>query len=117
VLQKDGSMDLSASSGIDESLILPDRLDVRRCLYERAATEGKIWVEPGLDKCEKIAGRKFFERDNTGLVSIPMRYRGKVTGVINLFLDIKLIEQIDNVKPLLTSPLRNLAATRKAAGT
>ncbi len=103
VIQKEGGMDLSASSGIDESLILPDRPDVRRCLYERAATEGKIWVERDLDKCERIAGRRFFERDNIGLVSIPMRYRGKVTGVVNLFLDIKLIEQIDKIKPLLTS--------------
>jgi len=109
VLQKEGGMDLSASSGIDESLILPDRPDVRRCLYERAATEGKIWVEPDLDKCETIAGRKFFAGDSTGMVSIPMRYRGKVTGVINLFLDIKLIEKIDNVKPLLTSIAHHLS--------
>ena len=109
VLQKEGSMDLSASSGIDASLILPDRTDVRRCLYERAATEGKIWVEPDLEKCEKIAGQKFFEADNIGLVSIPMRYHGKVTGVINLFLDTRLIEQIDSVKPLLTSIAHHLS--------
>nr|AFI78636.1 GAF sensor signal transduction histidine kinase [uncultured bacterium ws034A6] len=109
VLQKEGTMDLSASSGIDESLILPERPDVRRCLYERAATEGKIWVEPDLGKCEKIAGQKFFAKGNIGLVSIPMRYRGKVTGVINLFLDIKLIEQIDSLKPLLTSIAHHLS--------
>jgi len=109
VLQKEGAMDLSASSGIDEALIPPDRPDVRRCLYERAATEGKIWVEPDLDKCEKIAGRKFFETGNIGLASIPVRYRGKVTGVINLFLDVKLIKQIDSVKPLLTSIAHHLS--------
>jgi two-component system nitrate/nitrite sensor histidine kinase NarX len=102
-------MDLSASSGIDASLVLPERPDVRRCLYERAASEGKIWVEPDLDKCEKIAGRKLFDQDNIGLASIPMRFRGKVTGVINLFLDIKLIEQIDSVKPLLTSIAHHLS--------
>ena len=44
VSQQSGQMELSASSGIDEAMILPDRQDVRRCLYERAATEGKIWV-------------------------------------------------------------------------
>lgn len=109
VLQKEGIMDLSASSGIDESLVLPGRTDVRRCLYERAATEGKIWLESDLLKCEKIAGRKFFDRDDIGLVSIPMRYRGKVSGVINLFLEIKLIEQIDSLKPLLTSIAHHLS--------
>jgi two-component system nitrate/nitrite sensor histidine kinase NarX len=93
--------ELAASSGIDESLLLPDRQDIRRCLYERAATEGKIWVEKDLGKCEKIAGRRFFEQDNIGLVSMPMRYRGQITGVINLFLDSGLIERIDDIKPLL----------------
>ncbi|MBT8121029.1 MAG: GAF domain-containing protein [Gammaproteobacteria bacterium] len=94
--------ELAASSGIDESLLLPDRQDVRRCLYERAATEGKMWVDKTLEKCEKIAGRRFFEQDNIGLVSLPMRYRGRITGVINLFLDAGFIERINDIKPLLT---------------
>ncbi len=95
--------ELAASSGIDESLLLPSRQDVRRCLYERAATEGKIWVESSLSKCEKIAGRKFFEQDDTGLVSLPMRYRGRIIGVINLFLESDTINSIESIKPLLTS--------------
>ncbi|MGB5260424.1 MAG: ATP-binding protein [Gammaproteobacteria bacterium] len=95
--------ELAASSGIDEALLHPDRQDVKRCLYERAATEGKIWVEDNLAKCEKIAGRKFFEQDNIGLISLPMRYRGRIVGVINLFLDNASIDRIDNIRPLLTS--------------
>jgi signal transduction histidine kinase len=95
--------ELSASSGIDEDLLLPDRHDIRRCLYERAATEGKIWVEQNLDKCEKIAGRRLFKQDNIGLVSVPMRYRGKITGVINLFLDADMIKRLESINPLLTS--------------
>ena len=107
--QQPGQMELSASSGIDESLILPDRQDVRRCLYERAATEGKIWVETDLKKCEKIAGKRFFDEQPTGMVAVPMRYRGKVTGVINLFMDTVLVEQINNSKPLLTSIAHHLS--------
>jgi two-component system nitrate/nitrite sensor histidine kinase NarX len=109
VLQNNGHMQLSASSGIDESLISPDRRDVRRSLYERAFTEGKIWVEKDLKKCEKIAGRRFFDRKNTGLVAVPMRYRGVVTGIINLFLDTSDIESIDRIKPLLTSIAHHLS--------
>ena len=52
--QQSGQMELSASSGIDESLILPDRQDVRRCLYERAATEGKIWIEADLKNARRL---------------------------------------------------------------
>jgi two-component system nitrate/nitrite sensor histidine kinase NarX len=109
VLQNNGQMQLSSSSGIDESLLALDRKDVRRCLYERAFTEGKIWVEKDLLKCEKIAGRRFFDRENTGLVAVPMRFRGVVTGVINLFLDTSDIESIDSIRPLLTSIAHHLS--------
>jgi len=109
VTQKQGSMDLSACSGLDESMLHPGRHEVRRCLYERALTEGRIWVEKDLDKCEKIAGRRFFEQDHIGLVSVPMRYRGRITGVINLFLGLDLIEQVEGIKPLLTSIAHHLS--------
>jgi two-component system nitrate/nitrite sensor histidine kinase NarX len=96
-------VELATSSGIDESLIQESRPEIRRCLYERALTEGKIWVEKNLDKCEKIAGRAFFENRNIGLVSIPMRYQGRIIGIINLFPESGFIEQLEGMKPLLTS--------------
>ncbi|MDX1698035.1 MAG: histidine kinase, partial [Thiohalobacterales bacterium] len=103
VENEQGVPELAASSGIDETLLLPDREDVRRCLYERAATEGKIWIEKTLAKCEKIAGRRFFGQVDTALVSLPMRFRGRISGVINLFLDAGMIGKIEALKPLLTS--------------
>ena len=103
VIQHPNQVELATSSGIDESVLHPDRLEIRRCLYERALTEGKIWVEKNLDKCEKIAGKTFFDNRNIGLVSIPMRYQGRIIGIINLFLEGGLIEQLDSMKPLLTS--------------
>jgi two-component system nitrate/nitrite sensor histidine kinase NarX len=101
--------ELCASSGIDEELLMPGRSDIRRCLYERASTEGKIWVEETLEKCEKIAGRRFFPQDDIGLVSVPMRYRGMITGVISLFLDHAIIARIESIKPLLTSIAHHLS--------
>jgi len=102
-------VELAASSGLDESLLLPDRADVRRSLYERAMTEGKIWVDASLNKFERIAGRTFFDRGDVGLVSIPMRYRGKVIGVINLFLESDMVAQVDTLRPLLTSISHHLS--------
>jgi two-component system nitrate/nitrite sensor histidine kinase NarX len=101
--------ELGASSGIDDDLLLPDRHEFRRCLYERAATEGKIWTENDLDKCERIAGKRLFDRDDVGLISVPMRYRGRVTGVINLFLDKAMLERVESIKPLLTSVAHHLS--------
>ena len=102
-------VELGASSGIDDDLLLPDRHEFRRCLYERAATEGKIWIEQDLYKCEKIAGRRLFEQEGIGLVSVPMRYRGRITGVINLFLDAEMLGRIENIRPLLTSVAYHLS--------
>ncbi len=96
-------VELGTSSGIDESLIVRERADVRRCLYERAMTEGKIWVDKNLDKCEKIAGRPFFQGQDIALVSVPMRYRGNIVGVINLFLERAGLGRIESMKPLLSS--------------
>ena len=101
------AQELGASSGIDENLLL-SRNDVRRCLCERAATEGKIWVEQTLGKCEKIAGRRFFERDDIGLVAIPVRYRGRITGIINLFLTGDAIRDIEQTRTMLTSVTHHL---------
>ncbi|MEZ5540820.1 MAG: histidine kinase [Pseudomonadota bacterium] len=101
--------ELGASSGIDDDLLLSDRHEFRRCLYERAATEGKVWVEHNLEKCEKIAGRRLFEQNDIGLVSIPMRYRGRITGVINLFLDSGMLARIENIKPMLHSLAHHLS--------
>jgi len=103
VVQQPHQVELAASSGIEESLVQRDRPEIRRCLYERALTEGKIWVEKTLDKCEKIAGRAFFDCRNIGLVAIPMRYQGRIVGIINLFLETARLEQLDSMKPLLTS--------------
>lgn len=103
VVHSRNQVELATSSGIDETLIHPGRSDFRRCLYERPMTEGRIWVEKNLDKCEKIAGRPLFDSKDAGLASIPMRYRGKIIGVINLFLDREVIEQVESMKPLLTS--------------
>jgi len=102
-------MDLVASNGIDESLILPDRPEMRRCLTERAITEGKIWVDSTLDKPEQIAGRKLFKEKDMGLVSIPLRFRSKILGVINLFLPTDIISGIDSIKPLLNNASHHLS--------
>ena len=103
VTHKPGQVEVAASSGLDETLLLPEHLEVRRCLYERALTEGRIWISKTLETCEKIAGRRFFDSNRIGLVSVPMRYRGRIIGIINLFLDGEIIEHIDPLKPLLTS--------------
>ena len=103
VTHKPGEVEVAASSGIDESLLLPERQEVRRCLYERALTEGRIWVNETLEACETIAGRPFFDNDQTGLVSVPMRYRGRIIGIINLFLERDIVRRVDPLKPLLTS--------------
>ena len=42
------------------------------------------------------------------MIAVPMRYRGKVTGIINLFMEYELVAEVNNLKPLLTSIAHHL---------
>lgn len=95
------NLELAASSGINEKLIIPGRAEVKRCLTERAITEGRLWVEHSLVKCEKIAEQRFFQRDDIGLLAIPLKYRSNINGVINLFVSTDVLSRLDELTPLL----------------
>lgn len=102
------NLELAASSGIDEKLIIPGRLEVKRCLTERAITEGRLWIENSLAKCEKIAGQRFFPRDDIGLLAIPLQYRNNINGVINLFVSKDILSGVDEMAPLLSKSVHHL---------
>ncbi len=102
------NLELAASSGINEKLLIPVRAEVKRCLTERAITEGKLWVEHSLVKCEKIAGQRFFQRDDIGLLAIPLQYRSNINGVINLFVSTDVLSRLDELTPLLRKSAHHL---------
>ena len=104
MLTADGNMQLIASSGLDPEVIKQEQLvSVDRCLCGKAAQKGEVFALDNLDSCNQFAGRPFFENNSIEMVAVPLRYRGKVLGVYNLFTEQHGLVEREDMKDLLTS--------------
>jgi len=99
-----GDMQLIASSGLDPEVVKQEQLiSVDRCLCGQAAQSGEVYALNNLDGCGQFAGRPFFDSDDVEMIAVPLRYRGKVLGVYNLFTEHSGLVEREDMKNLLTS--------------
>jgi len=104
MLTDDGNMNLIASSGLDPEVVKQEQLvSVDRCLCGKAAQKGEVYALGNLDSCGQFAGRPFFEDKTIEMVAVPLRYRGQVLGVYNLFTEHHGLVDREDMKDLLTS--------------
>jgi two-component system nitrate/nitrite sensor histidine kinase NarX len=104
MLTPEGNMRLIASSGLDTDVVEREKLvDVDRCLCGKAAQSGDVYALNDLEGCGQFAGRPFFESDKVEMIAVPLRYRGKILGVYNLFTEQCGLVEREDMKNLLTS--------------
>ncbi len=104
MLTDNGEMQLIASSGLDPEVVEQEKLiSIDRCLCGQAAQHGEVYSLDNLEGCGQFAGRPFFESDNVEMIAVPLRYRGKVLGVYNLFTTQHGLVEREDMKDLLTS--------------
>ncbi|VAW72599.1 Nitrate/nitrite sensor protein [hydrothermal vent metagenome] len=104
MLTDNGEMQLIASSGLDPEVVKQEKLiSIDRCLCGQAAKHGEVYSLDDLTGCGQFAGRPFFESDNIEMIAVPLRYRGKVLGVYNLFTTQHGLVEREDMKDLLTS--------------
>lgn len=104
MLTPDGNMKLIASSGLTPEVVKQEQLiSVDRCLCGKAAQQGEVYALDNLDSCNQFAGRPFFDSGNIEMVAVPLRYRGQVLGVYNLFTEQHGLVEREDMKNLLTS--------------
>ena len=104
MLTDEGSMQLIASSGLDPEVVKQEQLiSVDRCICGQVAKSGEVHALPNVDGCGQFAGRPFFDKGNVEMIAVPLRYRGKVLGVYNLFTEQKGLVEREDMKDLLTS--------------
>jgi two-component system nitrate/nitrite sensor histidine kinase NarX len=104
MITTDGEMQLIASSGLDPEVVKQEKLiSIDRCLCGQAAQHGEVYALDDLKGCGQFAGRPFFESDNVEMIAVPLRYRGKVLGVYNLFTEQHGLVEREDMKDLLTS--------------
>lgn len=104
MLTDDGNMQLIASSGLDAEVVDREQLiPVDRCLCGQAAQNGEVYVLSNLEGCGQFAGRPFFDHEQVEMIAVPLRYRGRVLGVYNLFTEHPGLVEREDMKDLLTS--------------
>ena len=104
MLTSEGDMQLIASSGLDAEVVRQEQLiSVDRCLCGQAAQSGEVYALGDLEGCGQFAGRPFFGDDNVEMIAVPLRYRGQVLGVYNLFTEHSGLVEREDMKNLLTS--------------
>ena len=104
MLTSEGHMQLIASSGLDPEVVRQEQLvSVDRCLCGKAAQRGEVYALDDLEGCGQFAGRPFFADENVEMIAVPLRYRGQVLGVYNLFTEHSGLVEREDMKNLLTS--------------
>jgi two-component system, NarL family, nitrate/nitrite sensor histidine kinase NarX len=104
MLTRDGDMQLVASSGLDPEVVRQEQLiSVDRCLCGQSAQNGEVYALDDLEACGQFAGRPFFDNDRVEMIAVPLRYRGQVLGVYNLFTEHSGLVEREDMKNLLTS--------------
>lgn len=104
MLTEDGDMQLIASSGLDEEVVKQEKLiSIDRCLCGQAAQHGEVYALDDITGCGQFAGRPFFDTEKVEMIAVPLRYRGKVLGVYNLFTEQHDLVEREDMKDLLTS--------------
>ncbi|HFD80263.1 MAG TPA: GAF domain-containing protein [Gammaproteobacteria bacterium] len=104
MLTSEGDMQLIAASGLAPEVVEQEQLvSVDRCLCGKAAQSGEVHALDDLQGCGRFAGRPFFEDDRVEMIAVPLRYRGQVLGVYNLFTQHHGLVEREDMKNLLTS--------------
>ncbi len=116
LLTDDGQMRMVASIGLDAELIEAERLiPAERCLCALAANKDDVYVEDDLRRCGEIVGRPFFADEKAQMIAVPLRYRDRVVGLYNLFVDDPQSIAAEGVRELLTSIGRHLGTAIEKA--
>ena len=109
LVDTDNQMRLIASTGLDDEVIAREQLmPASDCLCGSAYDKGTVQYQHDISKCDKIIGHSFFADDNVGMIAVPLQYRDQTLGVYNLFIDKKMMNDVEEINELLTSIGRHL---------
>jgi two-component system nitrate/nitrite sensor histidine kinase NarX len=104
MLTSEGNIQLIASSGLAPEVIKQEQLiSVDRCLCGKAAQSGEVYALDDLQGCGQFVGRPFFDDKKVEMIVVPLRYRGQILGVYNLFTEQHGLVEREDMKNLLTS--------------
>jgi len=100
----DHQMRLVGSVGLDEAILDKARLvPVERCLCAQDFSKNMILCQNHFANCPNLLGEHLFPSDRLENIAIPLRYKGRILGIYNLFVEkLGLTERAD-IKDILTN--------------
>jgi two-component system nitrate/nitrite sensor histidine kinase NarX len=104
LLTDKGDTVMVASRGLSADVVAQEeRVDINRCLCGQVAQEGGLGVQRGIAPCNKFISGSMVAGPCAELVVVPLRYRDRILGVYNLFLERPSAELGKDVRDLLNS--------------
>ncbi len=111
-----GQMRLVASVGLGDEVVARERvLPLDQCVCGQAITNGDVRVQPDMNRCTEMVGRKFFDSDKIQMVAVPLLYRGRTVGAYNLFVDSEDVTTCEDMSDLFTTIGRHLGTAIEKA--
>lgn len=103
-------LELVASLGFDPDLIKKEKtIPASACVCGKLDQYDSLVYQESIQPCKKLAGEhRFFDREDTGLIVVPLQYQGKTLGVYNLFVNRKEFVDNEDFRELFTSIGRHL---------
>ena len=100
----DHQMRLVGSVGLDDAILDKARLvPVERCLCAQEFSKNMILCQNSFTNCPNLLGEHLFPIGRLENIAIPLRYKGNILGIYNLFVEkLGLTERAD-IKDILTN--------------
>ena len=105
----DDMMRLVASIGLDDKVIKENEsIPIERCLCGTVLDGDNTLRLPTATAVGETEARKYFNRNDIEMISVPLQYRDSILGIYNLFIDRHELIVREDVTGLLTSLGRHL---------
>lgn len=110
LLNHRNELELVASIGFDPDLIKKEKtIPASSCVCGNVSQCDSLTYQESILPCNKLAGEhRFFDREDTGLIVVPLQYQSKMLGVYNLFVNRKEFTDNEDFRELFTSIGRHL---------
>jgi len=95
---------LVASRGLSPEVVKQEQIvDTGRCLCGQIARNGGIGIQAGIASCNRFLDQPMVDGPCRELIVVPLRYRDRILGVYNLFLERPSAELGKDARDLLNS--------------
>ncbi len=109
LLSDSGEMELAASTGLGDELLMHEQLHtLHKCMCDAVSRERVIHFQAELRDCEEAFGRPLFESSGIGMIAVPLLRDSRCLGVYNLFIHKEKLKNNAHLETMLAGIARHM---------